>query len=203
MSQGRTVVALSPIAYAKPGNWPWQDRALFDRYVREMAEVVSQLIARGYFLAIVCSSLGDDEHVICEILDHVDDDAKKKLPAQINIPAIATWKDLAASLRDADVLIASRLHSAILGFVTSLPTIALSFDPKVDWVMEDVGQTDYLLQIRDFSAKDIFETLDRVQLHRAAVAEDIASYQRRILPIFARQYDALAELALASHRLRN
>lgn len=201
-SQGRTVVALSPIAYAKPDNWPRQDRAVYDRYVQQMAQVVSRLLVRGYFLVLVCSSLGDDDLVIPEILGHIDNDAKKRVPGQIHIPAIATWKDLVASLRDADVLIASRLHSVILGFVTSRPTIAVSFDPKVDWVMEDLGQTDYLLQICDFSTGDVVGALDRLQLHKTAAAELIASYQRRILPICMVQYDSIAQLALSSHRLR-
>lgn len=203
MSQGRTVVALSPIAYAKSESWPRQDHALYDRYVRQMAQVVSRLLARGYFLVIVCSSLGDDDRVIPEILDHLDDDAKKKVPGQMHVPAIATWKDLVASLQDADVLIASRLHSVILGFVASRPAIAISFDPKVDWVMQDLGQTDYLLHIRDFSAGDVLDALDRVQFGKTVAAKDIASYQHRILPVCKLQYDALAELALASHRLRN
>jgi polysaccharide pyruvyl transferase WcaK-like protein len=203
MSQGRTVIALSPIAYAKPENWPSEDRAVYDRYVQHMAQVLSLLLGRGYSLVIVCSSLGDDDHVIPEILDHLDDDAKKKVPGRIHIPAITTWKDFVASLRDVDILIASRLHSVILGFVTSRPTIAVSFDPKVDWVMEDLGQTDYLLQIRDFSAGDLVETLERIQLHKTTAAEHITSYQRRILPICKLQYDALAELALARLDLHN
>ena len=61
-----------------------------------------------------------------------------------------TWRDLVATFREVDFVIVSRLHSAILGFVADKPMVAISFDPKVDWVMEDLGQADYLLHIRDF-----------------------------------------------------
>lgn len=202
MARGRTIVAISPIAYAKPGSWPFPDSPRYDCYLQRMTRVVAQLLERGYFLVLAWSGLPDDT-VISELLGRLDDEAKKKLDGQMYIPAIATWKDLVASLRDVDFLIASRLHSAILGFVTQTPVVAISFDPKVDWVMEDLGQTDHLLQIRDFTAEDVVEALDRVERRRNAVMEQIRSYRHRILPVCALQYDAVVALAIASRRRRN
>ena len=201
-SRGRPVVAISPIAFAKPGSWPHQNRDLYDRYLLQMAEVVSQLVKRGYFLVIVWSS-DDDKRVIPELLERLDGKSKNSLTQQMNIPEIRTWKDLVASLQDVDCLVASRLHSAILGHLTSKPTIAISFDPKVDWLMEDLNQTDYLLQIRDFTAKDVIETLERIEHCRNLVVRQIRSYQLETGSTFTRQYDALAQLAVASHRRRN
>jgi polysaccharide pyruvyl transferase WcaK-like protein len=203
LSQGRSIVAISPIAFARPRSWPYQDRALYDSYVLQMAHVVSQLLKRGYFLVLVWSSLEDDKSVIPEILQHLDVESKKRLARQMYIPAIATWKDLVASLLDVDFLIASRLHSAILGFATQTPTVAISFDPKVDWLMEDLGQTDYLLQIRDFSAEDVIGALERIELCRHAVREQIASYQHRFLSVSSMQYDVLAEFATVGRRCDN
>jgi polysaccharide pyruvyl transferase WcaK-like protein len=202
ISRGRPVVAISPIAFAKPGSWPYPDPALYDRYVLQMAQVVSQLLKRGYFLILVWSS-EDDKSVIPELLGRLDDEAKNRLAQQMHIPAISTWKDLVASLEDVDCLIASRLHSAILGHVTHKPIIAISFDPKVDWLMEDLSQPEYLLQIRDFTAKDVIEALERIELRRNVVLEQITSYQHRISSVFALQYDALAELIMAARRRSN
>jgi polysaccharide pyruvyl transferase WcaK-like protein len=202
ISQGHTVVAISPIAFARPGSWPFQDRDLHARYLQQMTAVVAQLLERGYFLVIVCSSLGDDERVIPELLERLDDKSRGLAARQMHVPRIRTWKDLVASLQDVDFLIASRLHSTILGFVTQTPTVAISFDPKVDWVMEDLGQTDYLLQIRDFAAEDVIKALDRIELHRNAVMEQIASYRHRVSSEFERQYDTLANFAWVSRSSR-
>jgi len=200
ISLGRTVVAISPIAYAKPGIWPCPNQALHERYLQQMTGVVARLLERGYVLVIVCSSLGDDERVIPELLERLDDQSAGLVARQMHLPKIRTWNDLVASLREVDFLIASRLHSTILGFVTQTPTIAISFDPKVDWVMEDLGQFDYLLQIRDFTAEDVIKALDRIELHRAAVREQIASYHHRVSSDFERQYDTLANFVKASRR---
>jgi polysaccharide pyruvyl transferase WcaK-like protein len=203
ISQGRRVVAISPIAYAKPLDWPYQDRALYDRYLQQMERVVSVLLKRDYFLVIFCSSLGDDASVIPELLGRLDAKSKESLALQMHIPTIATWRDLVASLQDVDFLIASRLHSTILGFVTQKPTIAISFDPKVDWVMEDVGQTDYLLQIHDFEAEDVIKALECIELHRNSIVKRIVSYQDRIVSASTRQYGTLVELAMSRCRCRN
>jgi polysaccharide pyruvyl transferase WcaK-like protein len=203
IAQGRTVVAISPISYAKPGMWYFEDRTLYDRYVQEMAQALSLLLRRGCFLVIVCSSVHQsDETVIPDLLGRIDDESKQRLAAQIYIPTIRTWRHLVATLRDVDLLIASRLHSTILGFMSETPTIAIACEPKVDWVMEDVGQTDYLLQFRDFTSEGVIEALDRLELRRDIVLQQIASYRCRILPVTDSQYDILADLAMASCRMR-
>jgi polysaccharide pyruvyl transferase WcaK-like protein len=197
--QGRKLVALSPMAFAKPGSWPYEDRALYERYLQQMARVTSLLLERGYFLVILYSALLDAS-VIPEILALLDYESEKKLAQQVRIPMITAWKELVALLLDVDFLVASRLHSAILGFLVQVPTVAISFDPKVDWLMEDLGQAEYLLQIRDFTAEDVIETLHRLELRRNLVMEQIASYRQRIVPACTLQYDALAGLARASRR---
>jgi polysaccharide pyruvyl transferase WcaK-like protein len=202
IAQGRPVVAIGPIAYVKPGNWPSENRALYDRYVQQMASVIATLLDRDYFILIVWSSLGDDESVIPEILGQLSPASKEKLVRQLHIPAITAWKDLVALLQDVDFLIASRLHSTILGLITQKPTIAISFDPKVDWLMQDFGQTDSLLQIRDFRSEEVLQALDRLIVHRSSVVDHIIACRQQVLATSAVQYDTLAELAAASHGQR-
>lgn len=197
----RKVVAISPIVYAKPGNWPHEDGAVYQRYLAQMSTVVSRLMDEGYFLAIVWSSVADRE-AIDELLGYLSEESKMRLAQQVLIATIANWKDLLAVLQDADFVIASRLHSTILGFVAMKPTIAISFDPKVDEVMKDLGQTDYLLQIRDFSAEDVIQALHRIEHQKNVVMAQIGSYRQRALSVSESQYDTLAGDALTSHRRR-
>jgi polysaccharide pyruvyl transferase WcaK-like protein len=203
LALGRPIVALSPIAYAKPGRWPLQDQVLYDRYKRQLAQVVAQLAARGYFLVVVWSSAGDDEQVASEILACLDEETRESVGRQIHVPTLTNWKELAALLADVDCLIASRLHSTILGCMTKTPTLAISFDPKVDWVMQDLGQTPYLLQINDFETADVLQGLDSLLLHREKVLSRFLSYQEEISPLLCQQYDALANLVAGSRKEAN
>lgn len=203
IARGRPVIALSPISYGKPGNWPTPNHAVHDRYLHQLARVLSCLPRRGYFVIVVCSSLGDDESVIPDLLAHLGNELKQSLDEQIHFPTIRTWRDLVAVLREADYLIASRLHGTILGFMTQTPTVAISFDPKVDWVMEDLLQTDYLLHIRDFTAEGVLDALDRIKLRREAVVDQIVSYRTSALFTSARQYDTLAKLVPMPYQSHN
>jgi polysaccharide pyruvyl transferase WcaK-like protein len=199
LARGRPVVVLSPMAYAKPLNWPTPNRALYDRYVQQMARVLRGLTREGYFVVVACSSLGDDETVIPDLMGGLGDEVTPSLDGQIHFPPVKTWKDFVAVMRDADYLVASRLHGTILGFVAQTPAVAISVDPKVDWVMEDLGQTDSVLQFRDFTAEDVLSAIERIKVHRDAVVERIASYRQGVLLASQQQYDSLARLALAHH----
>jgi len=193
-AKGRTVIAVSPISYARPGSWPHGDPAFYRHYLDQMSRLIEQLIDRDYFVVMVFSALSD-ANVNKEISSSLDERLHEALPGQIHIPSIGTWRDLVRLLQDVDIVIASRLHSAILSFVANKPTIAISFDKKVDRIMEDLSQTDYLLQIRDFSAEDIIEALCRIEKNRSSVAEGIESYTQQARRVLESQFDSIAHRA--------
>jgi len=195
----KTVVAISPIIYAKPGNWPTADRDLFDRYLNQMAEVISRLLEKDFSLLFVWSSTSD-EALIPELLSRLDEDAKARWAAQGFVPLINGWKDLIAVLRSSDYLIASRLHSVILGSLVRIPVIAISFDSKVDHMMQDLNQTSSLLQIRNFTASEVMNTLSSQQQRRDRVVQQLSSYCQKALKKSVRQFDFLAELAVIPSR---
>lgn len=196
---GRTIYAVSPIAFAKPASWPHADRNLYERYLCQMGRLITQLLERDAFVVMVWSAVSD-KNVISAILEHVDSHTKSRLERQLHIPAIDSWRDLVAVLLEVDFLVASRLHSAILGFVARRPTVAISFDPKVDWLMADLGQTDCLLQIRDFVAEDVIDVLGRLEFHKESVRAEISSYGQRIISESVSQFDTLATIAVNSSR---
>ena len=199
MAQGRTIVAISPIVYGKPGLWPSAEGDLYNRYLDQLAEAVSQLLKSNNFLVFVWSARGD-EPVIPELLARIDGDSKKLLALQAYLPKLTSWMDLLAVLQAADFLVASRLHSTIFGFLAQTPLVAISFDSKIDWVMQDLSQLDSLLQIRNFTANDVMEALARLELRRNEKNQQFTAYRHQILHISDKQFDALAESVLASAR---
>jgi len=200
LAAGRPVIAISPIAFNKPPYWPQADPQLYSQYLEQLTEAVSVLLERGYFLVMVSSSRGDDESVIPDILGRLHAESKKKADQQICVPPIATWRDFASVVSEVHLLIASRLHSTILGLIAHRPTVAISFDPKVDWVMKDLDQTAYLLHIRDFVAQDLVNAVSQANRCRAEVIEKLTAYQSQNRAVLARQYDLLVGLAMRVHR---
>lgn len=198
LAGGRQVIAISPICFGKPGSWPTPNRALYDRYIEQLGKLISHLSKQGYFLVVACSSLGDDETVITDLMDRADEGVKQCLNHHIYIPPVKSWRDFVGVLHECDYLIASRLHGTILGFVTQIPVLAISFNPKVDWVMEDLNLTDYLLQIREFTCSETLLALERLKVNRRTVIKQIADYRHAVLNASEtkRQFDLLIGLAL-------
>lgn len=195
LAGGRTIVAISPMAYAKPGVWPSPDANLYHQYLEQLAEVVSQLLRNNYFVVFVWSARSD-ESVIPELLSRLDKNSQTRLAGQSHFLKPVVWKDLLAALQSVDLLIASRLHSAILGFIALNPLVAISFDPKVDWVMKDLGQSDSVLAIRDFTGQQVIESLARLERRKQEVVQRLAAYRQQALEYSSPQYDAIARMAL-------
>jgi polysaccharide pyruvyl transferase WcaK-like protein len=195
-AQDRRVVAISPIVFAKPGLWPSADRDLYHRYLDQLAQAISQLLARNYSLVFVCSARGDNT-VIPELLSRFDTAAKNALQQQASFPEISNWKELLATLQAADFLIASRLHSTIFGFLAQKPLVALSFDPKVNWVMQDLGQTGSVLQIASFTASDVVETLALLESREPQIVQRFVAYRQQALQRSAAHFDTVARMAVA------
>ena len=198
MAGGRQIVVLSPMAFAKPVNWPAPDWRLYVRYIQEIAKVLATLLQQGCFVVVLCSSRGDDESAIGDVLEHLDDEAKASLEQQVLFPKTATWREVLSFLRDADYMIASRLHGTIFGFITETPVVAISFASKVDWVLEYLGQSEYRLDIRTFTAGDVFATLERIRNNRESVVKQLVSVRQKISSESAlqNQYELLASFAL-------
>jgi polysaccharide pyruvyl transferase WcaK-like protein len=194
-AQGRVKVAISPIAFGKRGFWPSTDHAIYDRYLDQLAGVISLLLKDGYFLILVWSTTGD-EQILPELVARLDEGTKSRLATQACSPALTGWRSLLQVLRSVDFLIASRLHSTILGFVAQLPVVAISFDSKVDRVMRDLQQTRSLLQIQTFTSLDVLRAFSDLEERSQQVREEISAYRQTAQIRCGRQYDAIAALSM-------
>ena len=204
MAAGRPILVLSPMAFAKPTNWPAPDRALHERYVKEIAAVLESLFHLGYFVVIACSSRGDDESVIPHLLGHLTEESRRDLDQWLLLPRIESWKELLSVLKASDFLIASRLHGGIFGFVTEIPVISISFASKVDWVLEFLGLSDYRLDIRTFEASDVMALLERIKVEKERLHWKLASRRSEILSDVAteKQFAQFANFALWHFQFR-
>jgi polysaccharide pyruvyl transferase WcaK-like protein len=198
LAGSRRVIAVSLISYRKPERWPDEHGDIYRRYLVQMADLLSELFDRGYFVVIVWSDIGDNENVTAELMGHLNSRAASCAGRQLYIPEITSWREYVGVLTSVDLLVASRLHSIILGFVSRRPTVAISFDPKVDWLMEDVGQSEYLLKIENSTARDVLRAIEEIEGCREVVIDRISSYLSSVVRDSQRQFDLLETLVLQS-----
>jgi colanic acid/amylovoran biosynthesis protein len=82
-------------------------------------------------------------------------------------------------LSGADLVLATRLHSAILGFNRGLPALAIAYQPKTSATMKLLGLERFAFGIECFSAADLLAGAH-------AILSDPAGYRNRIRSAVAR-----------------
>lgn len=192
----RLVVGVSPIAYCDPRAWPRKDERRYAAYVNQLAKMVSWLIREG------C-------HVRFFITDSPDaatlDDLQSMLSASAIdgnvIQTLASWTEqsldsLLKGISDLDLTIASRLHGVILSHLNATPVLALSFDPKVDAHMNEVGQKEYCLSIDHLELEMLIERFTALKTARKREQDRLSRAALRFRHLLDVQYD---RILLAPH----
>jgi colanic acid/amylovoran biosynthesis protein len=151
-------------------DWTWArdvDERAMDRYLDRLADVASLLTRHGDVLATGMSSVAshdqDDFAVAAEL--------SRRCAARgftITAASMDTYAGTMATLRDATVVIGTRLHSCILAMAQGTPAIALGYQPKSRGTYDLLNLTDLCFDVETFDAVEV-----------AALALDVAVHPER------------------------
>jgi polysaccharide pyruvyl transferase WcaK-like protein len=163
------LIAVSPIAYCDPRVWPEKDGARYSRYMNQLTRFVQWAISAGHRLVLFATD-GSDVETINDLLKTVSTGPAEAANLQVlPSPPQQTTENLLQSISGADVVIASRLHGVILSHLIAKPVIAISYDRKVDAHMSEIGQSEYRINIDEFTSETLTERF--LALHEVARLE--------------------------------
>jgi polysaccharide pyruvyl transferase WcaK-like protein len=74
-----------------------------------------------------------------------------------------SYQELLKKIAVADMVVASRLHSIILSHVLNKPTLAISWDRKVQAHMQDFDQSRYMIDIHSLNGDILKEKFDELE----------------------------------------
>lgn len=154
---GRLRLAVSPIAFCDPRVWPVKDITCYSRYYNQIVRFVRWAIKNGHSVILFATD-GGDEHIIKDLAEVFSEESIT--PDRIQVlpcPPKQTTEDLLQSISGADVVIASRLHAVILSHLIAKPVVAISYDRKVDVHMSEIGQSEYCMNIDEFTSETLVE----------------------------------------------
>ncbi|MFZ1682772.1 MAG: polysaccharide pyruvyl transferase family protein [Candidatus Zixiibacteriota bacterium] len=180
-------VALSPMSYLDPRFWPDKDKQAYDRYISLLAGLVNTITAQGHKVSLFASD-GADERTITDL--------KKALqgsPAcdKVLTPRVKTVKELLTLFADADVVVASRLHGVLLSCVMERPTLALSYDRKVNALMNDLGLSQYCREIERIEGPALKDLFAQLAKNRMEVRDQLKTRVRAAKENLDRQFDTV------------
>ena len=186
-------VGVSPIAYARPGMWPTEDPVQYERYMTELATFVDTLLRRGIFVTLF-SSCSPDDQLFGDLRARIDPSLETEAHARLSSGDVTSVQDLLVLLHSVDFVVASRLHGLVLSFHAGKPSIALSYDRKVETLMADVGLKAYCLDIRSFTSENLLATFLTLQTNGALVKSKLTATCCHYDQLLQNQYRLVTDL---------
>jgi polysaccharide pyruvyl transferase WcaK-like protein/glycosyltransferase involved in cell wall biosynthesis len=180
----RPYAIVSPIARDA---WPGGEDAAYEKYLLMMAKVAEHLVARGLEVRFACSQIRMDVPVVERIRGKM---AASSL-AKCALEPIRTVDDYLKAARSAEVVIASRLHAAILALVAGAPVITLADTRKVRALMQDMELPEYSLGYGDAGPEAVIAAVDAALDKRDSLRKHIAGRKLDSHAALASTYDRL------------
>jgi len=150
----------------------------FPKLVAALAEVLGQLPPTHYRIVLFPmlaspAEARDDVWASAEL--------QQKLPnADITISSARNVDGYVAELRNVDVLIGTRLHAGIIAMLAGVPTVGISYRPKVEQFFAMCGLEQYCIDLADLTPHRLEKTLYTIRTRRKAVRRDFHEARQRI-----------------------
>ncbi len=188
----RVVVGISPMPYCDPRVWPIKDQAAYQRYLRTLASFSIGLIERGYEIILFASQVLLDPPVVSElkalILAKFHNDSRAELVSEAKL---RTVDDFLSLIPKFDFVVASRLHGLLLSQLMYTPALAISYDPKVEALMVDLGLREFCVDIEKIDTEILTTRFSSLEAKRHAVCDALRERVTKFQAALQEQYDVV------------
>ncbi len=169
--------------------WPGAEDRDYDNYLSALARVAEHLQDRSLQVRFVCSQIRMDPPIVERILERLKPGTTR--PVFVDVKTV---DDYVAAVKDAQVVVGSRLHAMILALVAGAPTIAISAVRKVHQQFADIGLADHVFAMQSLALPELLTRIDIVLSQPEKVREQVARTTREFRAQNATQFDRIASL---------
>jgi polysaccharide pyruvyl transferase WcaK-like protein len=183
------VVGVSPIAYLARG-WPKENSAVFQPYIETLTAFVRILIEQGYSVVLFSTDV-PDRAVVSDMVDALTKESDLDVSGKLSHPRTHTLPELFDQMRQVDYVVASRLHGVLLSHRFCLPVLAISYDRKVDTYIEDLGLSEYSVDIHNVTTDSLVEVFEALTEKSDSIQSTLLEVNDRYARDLQQQYDAV------------
>lgn len=153
-------------------------------YLLAMAEAGRWLAARGLGIRIACSQPAmdlSDAQRLCALL-------QERGVEDVEIVPVQQVEDYLACVGRAELVIAARLHGALLALLSGTPVVGVAHRPKVAQLMAEAGLAELCLPLHGLDAADLIDRCGQVlaqqEALRARIADTNEGFRQRLAGTF-------------------
>lgn len=183
LEKRKAVVGISPMRVY------WEDNpGLYSYLIEQLGELGAWLGRNGHELQLFSTELPSDYAPIADLQAALE----AKLPdAPLGLPNVEGLENLLAKMPAMDYVVTCRFHGVVFAHLLNIPVLAISHHPKVATLMNDIGLSEYCLDVNSFDSARLIQTFTRLMSNReevkARMAERAAAFRRKL----EHQYDTL------------
>lgn len=163
-----SVPGAGPFAVVSPISekvWLDTSQAAYDNYLKALTSTCERLLAGGLGVRLVCSQTAMDPPVARRIVERLGSQHGHNCEIR-EAPTVQSYLGL---VRGARVIIASRLHAAILALLAGSPVVAVAYARKVRQLMQDVHLAQYSVDFDAVSASGLVALVERSLAEEASL----------------------------------
>ena len=131
-------------------------------YYRTMAKMADIFVEKGYMIKFVSfCQFQNDEGAIKKIIDRMSEEYKKSVS---EIYYDTNYKEIVESFAESEIIVGTRFHSVILGWLTEKKVLPVVYDQKIMHTLEDNDFKMYvkMSDLEEMTDQDIEDRIDKV-----------------------------------------
>ena len=188
------VVGINPMPFADPRFWHKADSAAYDHYVRTLAAFAGWLIGTGRDVLFYPTQLRADPPVISDILAVLKQTGPAGFERRIVQRSIDTFDDLMSAIAATDVVVPTRFHGIVLGFLLGKPVLGIAYHPKARDLMAQMDQSEYVVDVEPLELAALQARFTALEANRERSARQIAGHAPACRRSLDAQYETVAQL---------
>lgn len=165
-----------------------RDPRIYARLIRELAKFGAWLGKGDHPVCLFSSEVPSDYEPIDDLLAAT---ISEGMLAPVRCPRIAGVDDLLQQMSEMDYVVTCRFHGIVFAHLLHIPVLAVSHHPKVSTLMNDLGLSEYCLDVHTVAAEDLMETFARLQENQGAVRERMRELADLYRADLIHQFDSL------------
>jgi polysaccharide pyruvyl transferase WcaK-like protein len=191
---GNNIVGINPFPHCDPGFCPVPDAESYRRYIAQLASFVLWLMEKNYRVLFFPTQLRADPPVIKDLKDSLERGLGKPFQEDSLESPIRGLDDLMSQISKVDYVVATRFHGILFSFLLNKPVLGLCNHPKMENLMRDMGQGDYLLNIDTLNLETLKERFISLKSNSETIKERLELINVEYRHALSVQYDQVVSL---------
>lgn len=170
---------------------------VYKSYVAAMRELVLWLVDNGRRVSLIVGDTnGSDNRVVDEILAYVKAERPQLEESHVLAAPASTFAEVMQALQPARVVIAIRYHNILCALKLSKPTISISYSPKHDVLMDDMGLSGFCQPVDDLDVHTLVDQLIDLESRQAELQSSMLRRNETKSRLLTRQFAELSSVLL-------